>query len=102
MNSQKQINSHPLNKGLSKDKEFKQQLKIVFEAFYSRPATMLMISKETGIYRANICRYVAKYRKQGAIFLIKKGLCPISKHPASFLTTNPELFTPIVEQLKFF
>lgn len=96
-----QINN-PQYKGRNKDKEFKQQMKVVFEAFNKQPATMLMISRLTGIYRANICRYVAKYRKQGKIFLVYKGICPVSKHKASFLTTNPELVQIIVEQLKFF
>lgn len=102
MNTNKVNKLNPQYKGLHKDKEFKQQMKIVFEAFNKRPATMLMISKLTGIYRANICRYVAKYRKQGKIFLVYKGICPVSKYPANFLTTNPELVQIIVEQLKFF
>jgi len=102
MNTNKANNLNPQYKGLHKDTEFKQQLKVVFEAFNKRPATMLMISKLTGIYRANICRYVAKYRKQGNLFIVYKGICPVSKHHANFLTTNPELVKMNVEQLKFF
>ena len=49
---------------------------------------MLMVSNETGIYRANICRYIAELRRQERIELVKKGICPISKHRAGFYTTN--------------
>lgn len=87
----------PLDKEHSKDRHFQAQMKRVFTAFYSHPKTMLMVSIETGIYRANICRYVAKWEKQSRIRVIKKGLCPITRHRAGFYTTNPELFPPIVD-----
>lgn len=68
-----------------------------FQAFYSQPKTMLMVSVETGIERANICRYVAELEKQDRIYIVRKGICPITKHRAGFYTTNPELFPAIVE-----
>jgi len=83
----------------SKDKQFYGQMKIVFAAFYKQPKTMLMVSIETGILRANICRYVAKWEKQNCIRIVRKGICPISKHRAGLYTTNPDLF-PIVEPSK--
>lgn len=83
----------------AKDKHFYCQTTTVFNALFKQPKTMLMVSIETGILRANICRYIAEWRKENRICLAKKGFCPISKHRAGFYTTNPDLF-PIVEPLK--
>ena len=84
-------------KGQGKDKHFQAQMQRVFAAFLRHPKTMLAVSIETDILRANICRYVAKWRKENRICIVRKGICPISKHRAGFYTTNPELFTAIVE-----
>ena len=79
------------------DTSFKAQMKRVFAALYRQPKTMLMVSIETGILRANICRYVAEWEKENRICIVRKGICPISKHRAGFYTTNPDLFPAIVE-----
>ena len=79
-----------------KDKHFQGQTQRVFTAFLRHPKTMLAVSVETGILRANICRYVAEWGKENRICIVRKGICPISKHRAGFYTTNPDLF-PIVE-----
>ena len=92
MNSPK-VFSH---KGQGKSTHFQAQMKRVFAALYRQPKTMLMVSIETGILRANICRYVAEWGKENRICIVRKGICPISKHRAGFYTTNPDLF-PIVE-----
>ena len=86
-------------KGQGKDKHFQAQMKRVFAALYRQPKTMLMVSIETGILRANICRYVAEWEKENRICIVRKGICSISKHRAGFYTTNPDLF-PIVEPSK--
>ena len=80
-----------------KSTHFQAQMKRVFAALYRQPKTMLMVSIETGILRANICRYVAEWEKENRICIVRKGICPISKHRAEFYTTNPELFPSIVE-----
>ena len=85
-----------LHKGQGKSTHFQAQIKRVFAALYRQPKTMLMVSIETGILRANICRYVAEWEKENRICIVRKGICPISKHRAGFYTTNPDLF-PIVE-----
>jgi len=82
-----------------KDKHFEAQMKRVFAAFERNPSTMLMVSIETGILRANICRYVAKWQRQGKIHLMKQGLCKASKHRAGYYTTDTNLFT---QPLKLF
>lgn len=87
-------------KGQGKNKGFEAQMKTVFAALYKQPKTMLMVSIETGILRANICRYVAEWRQNKTIAIAKKGICPISKHNAGFYTTNPELVQKIVELSK--
>jgi hypothetical protein len=91
--------SNSLHKRQDKDKYFELQMKRVFAAFKRKPSTMLMVSIETGILRANICRYVAKWQKQGSIHLLKQGLCKVSKHRAGYYTTDTNLFT---QPLKLF
>jgi hypothetical protein len=91
--------SNSLNKIQIKDKHFEAQMKRVFAAFKCRPSTMLMVSIETGILRANICRYVAEWKKQGSILLLKQGLCKVSKHRAGYYTTDTNLFN---QPLKLF
>ena len=74
------------------DTKFKGQIEKVFRAFYRQPKTMLMVSIETGILRANICRYIALMERESRIKVIRKGICPISKHYAGYYTTNPDYF----------
>lgn len=86
-----------LHKGQNKNTDFQPQIKRVFAALYKQPKTMLMVSIETGILRANICRFVAEWTKLNCIRVIRKGICPISKHRAGFYTTNPKLF-PVIDK----
>ncbi len=90
-----QLNSPDfLHKRQGKDKQFETQMKQVSAAFKHKPATMLMVSIETGILRANICRYVAVWQKSNSVHLLKQGLCKVSKHRAGYYTTDTNLFTP--------
>ena len=91
--------SNSLHKKQGKYKHFEVQMKRVFAAFKRKPSTMLMVSIETGILRANICRYVAKWQKSNSIHLLKQGLCKVSKHRAGYYNTDPNLFT---QPLKLF
>jgi hypothetical protein len=91
--------SNSLHKTQSKDKYFEVQMKRVFAAFKRKPSTMLMVSIETGILRANICRYVAKWQKSNSIHLLKQALCKVSKHRAGYYSTDTNLFT---QPLKLF
>lgn len=83
----------------NKDKHFEVQMKRVFAAFKHKPSTMLMVSIETGILRANICRYVAEWQKQGKVRLLKQGLCKVSQYRAWYYTADTNLFT---QALKLF
>jgi hypothetical protein len=97
MKSKQRTAPNFLHKRQCKSKHFQTQMQRVFAALYRQPKTMLMVSIETGILRANICRYVAEWEKENRICIVRKGICPISKHRAGFYTTNPELFPSIVE-----
>jgi hypothetical protein len=83
--------------GQNKDKHFEAQQIKVFEAFKRQPSTMLMVSKETGILRANICRYVSEWQKIEKIVLLKEGICKISRHRAGYYTTDTNLFSQLVK-----
>lgn len=74
----------------SKYNDFTGQKKIVYRAFSERPKTMLQVAIETNILRANLCRYLAKWKKQNKIELVKFGICPITKHRAGFYYTGKE------------
>ena len=94
------VNSTPensLHKKQYKDKHFEAQITQVFAVFKRNPSTMLMASVETGILRANICRYIAKWKKQGSIHLLKQGFCKVSKHRAGYYTADMNLFTKQLE-----
>ena len=87
----------------SKGKQLNLQYQIVYQSFKERPKTMLQVSLETGILRANICRYVAKMRKHNNIRVIRYGYCPCTHYRAGFLSTDQVLFTKEkVKQLKLF
>ena len=70
----------------------KAQLEKSFQAFKESPKTTKMVEVETGIQRANLTRYVAYFRKRKKIVEVKKSRCPITKHKATFYSTNPEYF----------
>lgn len=80
-----------------KDKYFLTQEKRTFVALFKQPKTMKMVEVETGIDRANVCRYIDVWKERNCIRVAKKGICPITKHRAGFYTTNPALFSAIVE-----
>lgn len=69
--------------------KYVKQKRRVYKAFQSSPKTMLQVSEETGIMRANICRFVGEWKKQDAIKIAYKGICPITKMGGvQFLTTD--------------
>lgn len=73
-----------------KDKLYFTQYQKTVAAFRSSPKTMLMVAKEIGIERANICRYIGTMKKAGIVWLVSKQLCKISKNKAGYYTTDPE------------
>lgn len=83
------------------DKHFLTQYNRVYQSFSEHPKTMLEVSFETDILRANICRYVAKMEAKGQIGVVKRTICPISKHRAGFYSTNVNLLNLKALQLEF-
>lgn len=85
----------------AKDKHFRDQFTMVYEGFFKEPQTMKQLSERINIDRANICWYCRDLRESNRIAPYKKGRCPITKHTATYWTTNPELF-PQDPQLSLF
>ncbi|MDR1584203.1 MAG: hypothetical protein LBS55_13285 [Prevotellaceae bacterium] len=86
-----------------KDNHFAPQYEAVYKSFKERPKTMLQASIETGILRANICRYIADMEEKGYIQVIRKGRCPYTRFRAGFYSTDEALFTKShVVQLNLF
>lgn len=67
--------------------KYEIQKRRVFKAFAERPKTMLEVARETGIERANICRYIAEFREADTVEVAFKNLCPITNHRANFYQT---------------
>ena len=84
-----------------KGKQFKDQIKKVYNGFYNEPQTMKMLSIKLKIDRANICWYCRDFRKNKQLGIVKKGLCKITKRYVNYYTTNPELIS-INPQTKLF
>jgi hypothetical protein len=86
----------------AKDKQFKAQLKRVYEALKIKPMIMKEADVYTGVMRENICRYIDKLFEQGKIAIIKKRKCSVTGYPyVNEYTANPELF-PKSNQLELF
>jgi len=67
-----------------------QRLKYVFN---SGIFTMKHVSVKTEIDRANICRFIANLRKSNSVYLVRKGICPITKScGVGFYTANFALY----------
>ena len=67
-----------------------QRAKIIlaFQETCEMGKTMLMVARETGVERANICRRVAELREEGRIWECGKHICKVSKFRAMYYTTN--------------
>lgn len=81
---------------------FKDQLNIVFNAFFEYAKTMKEVDAETNIMRENICRYVAMLRNENRISFVGYRKCEVTgNNKVGTYTTNPDLFPPS-NQLKMF
>lgn len=86
-----------------KDSNYSSQYQIAYQSFKEYPKTMLDVSLETGILRANICRYVADMEDKGLIQLIYKKKDEHTGTTAGYYTTNKGLFNQEDDrQLKLF
>lgn len=87
-----------LQKEQSKDNE----LRAVYHYLYSVPSTATEVAVALNIYRPNLCRRKRTLEKRGQLAVMKQVVCPITKHRAQLLTTNPSLFPPKPKQLNLF
>lgn len=67
-----------------KDNNFAFQRQTIFRFFSQHTTTMYAAEKETGVSRANICRYIAEMEEKGQIGRLYQGLCPVSGFRAWF------------------
>ena len=58
---------------------------------YPGGLTRLQIAYKLGIERATICRRVAELKEMGQLWVVRKGLDPITDTRAEFLTTNKRI-----------
>lgn len=84
--------------GQDKDKHFETQYQIVYQSFKECPKTMLQVSLETGILRANICRYIDDMKDKGLVQEVRKGRCPYTHYVAGYYSTDPRLFVNLKVQ----
>lgn len=64
-----------------------------FQKWFNRGIfTMKQVSVKTDIDRANICRFIGKMKRSNSIYLVRRGICPITKDIAGFYTTNYNLY----------
>ena len=62
------------------ENEYFIQEQTVFISLKECPKTMKMVEVETGIDRANICRYIHNFREQGRVHVHHIGTCPITNY----------------------
>ncbi len=64
-----------------------------FKKWFNRGIfTMKQVSVKTEIDRANVSRFISKMKRSNSIYLVRKGICPITKDVAGFYTTNYNLY----------
>lgn len=81
--------------------DFDGELKLVRAYLTTRIATATMCSVDLGIYRPNLCRYVAELTKQGLLSIVCVSKCEITGFKAGYLTSNPDLIERIKEKKGF-
>ena len=54
--------------------------------------TMKQVSVKTDIDRSHVCRFIGRMKRSKSVYLVRKGICPITKHLAGFYTTNYNLY----------
>ena len=95
------VAANPLTLDGNKDKAFCAQYQIVYRSFKESPKTMLDVFWETGILRANICRYVVDMENKGLIQLLYKKEDKHTQCIAGYYTTDKALFRKVDDtQLK--
>jgi len=75
----------------TKYKNFEAEVKQVQNYLSHNIGTQTMAAVALDIYRPNLCRHVAKLRKQNLVAVVTKSKCRITGFVAEYLTCNQEL-----------
>ena len=94
-------NNNPLHKRQGKNRQFKSQLKTIFQYLQKHTATASMVAAATGVPQKNICRYKRDLEKAGRLWEVEKKPCKHTGFKAWYLTTNPAK-APVNTQLTLF
>lgn len=76
----------------SKVDYFDAQLKQLYEYLKDKAVTASFAERETGIKQKNITRFKRILEKKGQLKEVKKVFCPITRHLAWEITTDPTQF----------
>lgn len=74
------------NQNTTKNSYTFRQRQTVLKYFREHTTTMYKCEKDTGVSRPNICRYIARFEKNGLITRLGKAVCPISGQMAYYFT----------------
>lgn len=67
------------------------ELKIFYDYLSDKATTQTAVCKATGLHQKNTCRYKSLLQKQNKLWVVKLGICPITKRSnVQFITTNSE------------
>ncbi len=90
------------HKRLSRDRQFKAQLRQVLDALRVKPMTMKELDIYTGIMRESVCWRISELMELGLIVLLRKRRCSVTGYPnVNEYTGDPDLF-PRPNQLELF
>lgn len=79
------------------------QIELVYRVLKEKPMTMLDVSFETNVLRANVCRYIRVMEKRGEVQKLFEARDKHTRHKAGYYTTDKNLFNRVDErQLKLF
>ena len=69
----------------------KQQVLEILEAPNPEGFTRKQIAQCLNIDRSSVCARVGELAKDGRIFVVKRGICPITGFAATFITANRQI-----------
>ena len=100
------IQNLPIHLGVSasKDNNKKPDEVVFYEFFLTHITSVYDFEKQTGISRADGCRYKNKYEDLGLLQIIRLGICPVKgAKDVQMVTTNKNWFKKqIPTQLNMF
>lgn len=70
------------------DKDKSTEINRVKQYLFKNTATAAMVADKLNIRIPNVCRHKRELEKQGALKVLKKGICKLTNYKAFYLTTN--------------